>query len=156
MSSLTHDPIRAETLISRVSGPERGGVASFVGLVRNHHRGKDVTRLSYSAYEPMAEAVGAEILLEAETRWGVRVAMQHRLGELTVGDVAVAIAAAGHHRDEAFQACRYVIEELKRRVPIWKQEWYADGTVEWVNPQQGAGSGEREAGIREQEAGDPA
>jgi molybdopterin synthase catalytic subunit len=95
-----------------------------------------VLRLEYSAYAPMAEAECERIVTEAEARWDVAIALQHRIGDLAVGDTAVAIAAGSAHRDEAFLACRYVIEEVKRRVPIWKREVYADGTVEWV------GSGE--------------
>ena len=80
----------------------------------------------------MAEAECARIVEETERRWPVRVALRHRVGLLAIGDAAVAIAVAGAHRDETFAACRHVIEELKRRVPIWKRERYADGSVEWV------------------------
>ena len=117
-----------------MASADRGGIASFVGLVRDHQCGRTVTALSYSAYEPMAELMCAEIVAEAERKWPVRVAVRHRLGDLGIGEAAVAVAAGGGHRDEAFAACRYVIEELKRRVPIWKRETYADGTVEWVDP----------------------
>ena len=140
MGFLTRSPIQAEELVKLVSAPDRGGVSTFLGLVRDHHQGRAVVGLSYSAYEPMAEASCREIVAEAESRWPVRVALLHRLGDLVIGDVAVAIAVAGNHRDEAFAACRHVIEELKRRVPIWKREAYADGTEAWVDPgQQGAG-----------------
>jgi molybdopterin synthase catalytic subunit len=131
---LSPEPLELTELLEAVASPERGGVTSFVGLVRDHHDGRLVRGLAYTAYEPMAEAMCGEIVAEAESRWPVRVALKHRLGELTIGDVAVAIAVAGNHRDEAFAACRYVIEELKSRVPIWKRETYADGTVEWVDP----------------------
>src|SRR5688572_3937600 len=80
----------------------------------------------------MVEAECARIVAEAQARWQVAVALRHRIGRLEIGDAAVAVAAASPHRDEAFVACRHVIEELKRRVPIWKREVYADGTVEWV------------------------
>jgi molybdopterin synthase catalytic subunit len=80
----------------------------------------------------MAEAECARIVAEAESRWQVAVALCHRIGQLEIGDAAVVVVAASAHRDEAFVACRHVIEELKRRVPIWKQEMYADGSVEWV------------------------
>ena len=141
MSFLTRSPIQLPGLIAEVSGPDRGGVASFLGTVRDHHEGRAVRGLEYTAYEPMAEEVCREILLEAAARWPVRVTLRHRLGDLAIGDVAVAVAAAGGHRDEAFAACRYVIEELKRRVPIWKKETYLDGEVQWVN-QQAIGSGQ--------------
>ena len=89
-------------------------------------------RLDYSAYHEMAEAECARVVAEAEARWPVRVALQHRIGTLEVGEAAVVVVAAGAHRDEAFAACRHVIEELKRRVPIWKREHFADGQVDWV------------------------
>ena len=80
----------------------------------------------------MAEAECARIVAEAEAQWPVRVSLAHRIGALAIGEAAVAVAAGGAHRDEAFAACRFVIEEVKRRVPIWKKEFYADGSVEWV------------------------
>ncbi|HEX6617515.1 MAG TPA: molybdenum cofactor biosynthesis protein MoaE [Gemmatimonadales bacterium] len=131
---MTDRPIELTPLVVQVQAPDRGGVASFLGLVRDHHEGRGVLRLDYSAYGPMAEAECGRIVAEAEARWQVAVALRHRVGTLQVGDVAVAVAAAGGHRDEAFAACRYVIEEVKRRVPIWKREYYADGTVGWVDP----------------------
>lgn len=134
MAFLTHGSIQLQSLIAQVTGSARGAIATFLGLVRDHHRGRPVRALAYSAYEPMAEAVSAEIVTEAEARWPVRVALQHRLGVLQIGDAAVAVVVAADHRDEAFSACRYVIEELKRRVPIWKQETYGDGSVDWVDP----------------------
>ena len=139
-------PLDLAALVEAVAGPDRGAVVTFVGAVRNHHEGRPVTGLSYSAYEPMADAVCAAIKAEAERRWPVRVAVVHRLGELEIGDAAVAIAAAGAHRDEAFAACRHMIEEVKRRVPIWKRERFADGTEEWVDP-TGQGIANRESGI---------
>jgi molybdopterin synthase catalytic subunit len=131
---VTAEPIDLAPLIAAVQAPERGGVASFLGLVRNHHEGRAVLRLEYSAYAPMAEAECARIVAEAEGRWLVALALRHRVGSLAVGDVAVAAAAASAPRDVAFAACRYVIEEVKRRVPIWKREYYADGTEVWVDP----------------------
>jgi molybdopterin synthase catalytic subunit len=132
--ALRRTALDAAELIARVAGPDRGGIATFHGLVRNHHAGRAVVRLEYSAYDPMAVAEGERIIAEAEKRWPVRVAVQHRVGELAIGDAAVVVAAAGAHRAEAFDACRYVIEELKGRVPIWKREHYADGSVIWVDP----------------------
>jgi molybdopterin synthase catalytic subunit len=129
---LTSSPIELAALLAAVQSPERGALASFLGLVRNHQDGRRVVELDYSAYGAMAEAVSQEIALEAESRWEVTVALQHRVGRLAVGDTAVAIVAASAHREEAFLACRYVIEEVKRRVPIWKKETYADGSVVWV------------------------
>jgi molybdopterin synthase catalytic subunit len=134
MSFISAEPIELAPLVARVCSPERGGVATFLGMVRNHHEGRGVLRLEYSAYAPMAEAECARIVAEAESRWQVAVALSHRVGALAVGDTAVAVAAASAHREAAFAACRYVIEEVKRRVPVWKREYYADGTVIWVDP----------------------
>ena len=141
MGFLTTDEIILAPLVEEVAGPARGGVVSFVGTVRDHHGGRAVTGLEYSAYRAMAEGVAGELLAEATSRWPVRATLRHRLGALAVGDTAVAIVVAGDHRDEAFAACRFLIEELKRRVPIWKKETYADGTVAWVDPTaEGAGA----------------
>ncbi|HET7599830.1 MAG TPA: molybdenum cofactor biosynthesis protein MoaE [Gemmatimonadales bacterium] len=134
MAYLSERPLDLGSLVARVSAPERGAVACFLGTVRNHHQGRAVISLDYSAYVPMAEAECTRIVGEAEARWPARVALEHRLGSLRVGDAAVAVAAAASHRDAAFAACRFVIEETKRRVPIWKREHFADGTVEWVDP----------------------
>lgn len=134
MTFLTQDPIDLAPLVAAVQSPARGGVATFLGLVRDHHEGRAVRGLDYSAYGPMAEAECSRIVAEAEERWRVAVALRHRVGSLAIGDAAVAVAAASAHREEAFAACRYVIEEVKRRVPIWKREHYADGSVAWVDP----------------------
>jgi molybdopterin synthase catalytic subunit len=134
MEHLTAHPILLEPLIESVRGPSHGGVASFLGVVRDHHAGRAVVELEYEAYGPMAEAECGRIVAEAEARWPVRVAVRHRTGKLVIGDTAVAIVAAGGHRGEAFDACRYVIEELKHRVPIWKRERYSDGSEAWVDP----------------------
>ena len=135
MAILTEEPIRLDPLIDQVRAPDRGGIAIFLGLVRDHHQGKGVLGLDYSAYGPMAEAETARIITEAQSLGlGAHVVVQHRIGALTVGDIAVAVVAASAHRAEAFDACRYVIEELKKRVPVWKKEMFVDGTVEWVDP----------------------
>lgn len=131
---LTRDPIDLVSLITQVSSAEHGGVATFTGAVRNAHAGREVRALSYSAYESMAEHECAAIVRDAEARWPVRIALAHRLGDLTVGDLAVAVVVASAHREEAFAACRWVIDQVKARVPIWKRETYADGTVAWVDP----------------------
>jgi molybdopterin synthase catalytic subunit len=131
---ITDRPIELGPLLASVQSPERGGVAVFLGQVRNHHEGRGVVRLEYSAYEPMAEAECARILAEARSRWDAAVSLRHRIGALAVGDAAVAVVAASAHRESAFAACRYVIEEVKRRVPIWKREHYADGSLAWVDP----------------------
>lgn len=134
MAFLTSDRIDLTALVEAVAAPDRGAIATFLGTVRNHHAGRAVLELEYEAFGPMAEAECGHIIAEAESRWPCRVALSHRVGRLALGDVAVGIAAGSPHRDEAFAACRYVIEELKRRVPIWKRERYGDGTEAWVDP----------------------
>ena len=140
MPYLTDQPIDPAALLQSVESAERGGLACFFGVVRNHHAGRAVLRLEYSAYGAMAEAECARIVAETLARWPVAVALRHRVGRLEIGNTAVGIAVAAAHRDAAFAACRHVIEEVKRRVPIWKRELYADGTEEWVDPTR-AGSG---------------
>jgi molybdopterin synthase catalytic subunit len=125
-------PPSVDAVMEAVRGPGTGGVAVFVGLVRDHSQGKDVVKLEYEAYVAMAEKVFAELCDEIEARHpGARVAVEHRIGALAVGDVAVAIAAAAPHRGEAFRACQAMIDELKQRAPIWKKETGPDGT-HWV------------------------
>ena len=141
-------PLDLAALVESITAPDRGAVVTFVGVVRDHHDGRRVTGLSYSSYEPMADSECEAIRAEAERRWPVRVAVVHRLGDLEIGDAAVAIVAASAHRDEAFAACRHVIEEVKRRVPIWKRERFADGTEEWVDPTaQGTARSEERGGV---------
>ena len=134
MTFLTGEPIDLAPLLAGVQSPARGGLSLFLGQVRDHHGGRSVVRLDYSAYGPMAEAECARILAETEQRWDVAVALRHRIGSLAIGDTAVAVVVAAAHRADAFDACRHVIEEVKHRVPIWKREYYADGTVTWVDP----------------------
>jgi molybdopterin synthase catalytic subunit len=148
---LTEQPIDLSSLIATVHSPERGGIACFLGTVRNHHQGRDVLRLEYSAYPPMAEAECSRIVAEAESRWDVAVGLRHRVGRLEVGGVAVVVVAAAAHRDEAFVACRHTIEQLKLRVPIWKREYFADGDVEWVGSQAAGERGSDGAAELEQE-----
>jgi molybdopterin synthase catalytic subunit len=142
MPFLSDAPLDLAALIREVTSPDRGGIACFLGMVRDHHEHRAVLGLEYSAYADMVEAECARIVAETEARWPVRVALRHRVGALEIGEAAVAIAVAGAHRDEAFAGCRHAIEEVKRRVPIWKKERYADGSVEW----QGSGGGARAVG----------
>lgn len=132
MMHLTRHPIEVDDLLAEVQGPERGGTCVFVGTVRND---ADVTGIDYSAYEAMAFAEIERILGEAQAQWPeARVMLQHRLGLVPVGEASIAIAAAAPHRDEAFTACRFVIEQVKKRLPIWKKEHRVDGTTSWVDP----------------------
>ncbi len=134
MPHLTQKVISLEALVARVTHSEVGGIATFLGVVRDHHEGRSVSGLEYSAYPAMAEAECDRLVREAESRWPCRVALAHRVGPLEIGDTAVAIAVGAAHRAEAFEACRWLIEELKHRVPIWKRERYVDGTEAWVDP----------------------
>jgi len=113
-----------------VADPACGAVLLFLGTVRDHHRGRRVERLSYSAYRPMAEKTLERIVAELETD-PVRVAIVHRLGEVPVGEPSVVIAVASAHRRAAYEASREALERLKREVPIWKREHYADGEAAW-------------------------
>lgn len=110
-----------------------GGIVTFEGRVRDHHQGRTVTALHYEAYESLALAEGQRILAEARERFApVRVAAAHRHGTLAPGEAAVVVVAASAHRQEAFAACRWVIDEIKDRLPLWKREHYDDGSSEWV------------------------
>ena len=111
-----------------------GGSVTFFGSVRgSDERGRAVEGLTYEAYEPMALAEFEAIAGEARERFGARrIAIVHRIGDVGVGEIAVAVAATADHRAAAFDACRYVIDEVKRRAPIWKKERYAGGAAEWV------------------------
>jgi molybdopterin synthase catalytic subunit len=132
MTYLTRNPLAVEALLVEVQGPERGGTCVFLGTVR---RDDDVTGIEYSAYDDMANAEIKRMLAEAAERWPeARVTLQHRLGVIPVGEASIAIAAAAPHRDDAFAACRYVIEEVKKRLPVWKKEVRIDGTTNWVDP----------------------
>lgn len=118
---------------ARVEGPDAGGVVSFIGRVRDHARGHSIEHLVYEAYPEMAEREMEKIVDEAAASWpGTRVAIAHRIGRLEIGDAAVVVVAASAHRDEAFQACRFAIDTLKVRVPIWKREVATDGAY-WVD-----------------------
>jgi molybdopterin synthase catalytic subunit len=111
-----------------------GALVSFEGRVRNHHDGRQVLRLEYESYEALAIKEGSRIMVEAANRFPlVRAVCVHRLGTLELGDIAVWVGVSAHHRDAAFTACRFIIDEVKSRVPIWKKEFYADGDSGWVN-----------------------
>jgi molybdopterin synthase catalytic subunit len=131
---LTDQPIEPAELLAAVRRDGDGGLALFVGVVRDHNAGRKVTKLEYSAYNPMAEKEMDRIAAEiAGAHPEVAVAFRHRIGSLAIGDVAVAVAAAAPHREAAFAACRAGIEAIKARVPIWKKEFGPDGSA-WVEP----------------------
>ena len=129
------DPIALEPLIRLVQGPGTGALAIFLGTVRNVNEGREVRGMEYEAYGAMAEAELRRVAEEAVRLVpGAAVAVEHRVGVLAIGEVSVAIVAAHAHRAPAFEAARHVIEELKRRVPIWKREHYVEGDWEWLDP----------------------
>jgi molybdopterin synthase catalytic subunit len=129
---LTRRTLAPAALLAEVAGAGRGASVLFVGTVRDRHGGRTVTGIDYSAYEPMAEAVLARIERElAAAAPGLAVRIVHCLGALAVGEASLAIAAAAPRRDAAFAAARAALERVKREVPIWKLERYADGTAEW-------------------------
>ena len=126
-------PIDAAALIAEMNDDSCGAVSVFLGCVRNVNEGRAVMGIEYSAYRSMAEREMNAIAREAGEQFGVsRLVLEHRLGELGLGDVSVAVIIAHPHRGPSLDATRYVIEQLKQRVPIWKLELYADGAREWV------------------------
>jgi molybdopterin synthase catalytic subunit len=132
--AIVKDPIDPRALEAAVATQTCGGVATFLGVVRETaHDGREVNGLAYEAHEAMALAEFAAIAHEMSERYpDVRVGIVHRIGELGVGEIAVAVCAAAPHRAQAFDGCRYAIDQLKARAPIWKKEHYTDGTGEWV------------------------
>jgi molybdopterin synthase catalytic subunit/molybdopterin converting factor small subunit len=130
---LTRNAIDAKSVIESIKRPEDGAVAVFDGIVRNHSRGRRTLYLDYEAYEPMALKQMDSLLKEARERFQVRdVALIHRLGRLEIGETSVLIVVAAAHRAAAFDACRWLIDTLKKTVPIWKKEYFADGAV-WAD-----------------------
>lgn len=131
--ALVDHTIDVSALIAETSDASCGATSVFLGCVRDLNDGRPVTGIEYSAYRSMAERELSAIAREAEEQFGVaRLVIEHRLGALDLGDVSVAVVASHAHRAPALDATRYVIEQLKRRVPIWKLEHYTDGTREWV------------------------
>lgn len=134
MFRIVDDPLDPIALKSGLLDPHAGACVTFDGWVRNHNDGKPVRALDYEAYAELAEAEGNRILAEARERFAVQtIAGVHRVGSLQIGDLAVWVGVGAAHRGAAFDACRYVIDEVKARVPVWKKEHYADGASEWIN-----------------------
>src|SRR3954454_6054450 len=143
--SFTHEKINEGELRKQLQDPTAGGYASFEGWVRNHNEGHKVRHLEYEAFEQLAVKEGERIVAEAIKRFGIeRAACVHRVGDLAIGDMAVWVGASARHRDEAFRACRFIIDEVKHRVPIWKKEHYVNGDSGWVNCERCALPGEHE------------
>jgi molybdopterin synthase catalytic subunit len=134
-SALTREPIDVTRLISIAASNDAGALSLFVGTVRDINGGRRVLRIEYTAYEAMAETELARIVSEAAGRFDITaLAVEHRIGTLELGDASVAIISAAPHRRAAIACTGHVIDEIKKRVPIWKREHYADGTREWVDP----------------------
>jgi molybdopterin synthase catalytic subunit len=133
-TAIVDRPISAQMLLSEVANHRHGATVLFVGTVRDTNDGSPVSGLDYSSYTGMAEQELAAIVLEACERWDTSdIVVEHRIGSLALGEASVVIAVAHPHRSEAYEASRYVIEELKKRLPVWKREHYLDGRSEWVN-----------------------
>jgi molybdopterin synthase catalytic subunit len=134
MIRITGEPIDPAALREQLFDPAAGAYCGFEGWIRNENEGRAVLRLEYEAYEPLALSEGETILAEARESFGFSQAhCVHRTGLLEIGECAVWVGVSSPHRDEAFQACRYIIDQLKLRLPIWKKEHYVDGHSGWVN-----------------------
>jgi molybdopterin synthase catalytic subunit len=130
---ITSKPVAAQFVIDRVKRSTHGAVVTFVGIVRESSEGKRVLYLEYEAYQEMARKKLEEISAEIQNRWGITdIDIIHRVGRIEVGDTAIVIAVGSAHRLEAFQACQYAIDRIKEIVPIWKKEFYEDGSSSWI------------------------
>ena len=131
---ISAEPLDASALQRALADPRAGAVVTFEGWVRNRNEGQPVQSLEYEAYAPLAEKEGAKILAEARDKFALLSATGvHRVGHLALGDIAVWVGVTAEHRGAAFDACRYIIDEAKARLPIWKKEHYASGTTAWIN-----------------------
>lgn len=129
--------IDSDRLREQLENPQSGASVVFEGWVRNHHEGRQVLRLEYEVYAPLAEKEGLKIIAEAAGLFPFEKAMCiHRSGLLEIGECAVWVGVSSRHREEAFKACRYIIDQAKQRLPIWKKEYYTSGEAEWVNCQR--------------------
>lgn len=137
MFRITDKPIDLQELVRFVSDPGAGAIATFIGTTRNNNEGRNVIALDYEAYPEMAEKELARIGEDASKKWQIcRMAIVHRLGPVQIADASVVIAVSSAHREAAFAACRFAIEEIKRTVPIWKKEVFEGGEV-WIGTQSG-------------------
>ena len=131
---IENNSLRPDDWRDDMTAPDCGGYVTFEGWVRNRNEGQDVHALEYQAYEQLAVKEGNRIIAEAAEKFPITKAVcVHRVGALEIGDLAVWVAVSSGHRDEAFKACRYIIDEVKHRVPIWKKEHYTNGDSGWVN-----------------------
>ena len=137
MFRLTDKPIELQELVNYVTDAEAGAIATFIGTTRNNNEGRKVIGLDYDGYGEMAEKELARIGTEAKAKWPIcRMAIVHRLGPVQITEASVIIAVSAGHRDAAFAACRFAIEEIKKTVPIWKKEVY-EGDEVWIGTQTG-------------------
>ena len=131
--SVSTDLLDIQDAYDFVSDPTHGAVDVFIGAVRNHHEGQNVKGITYDVHETLAKKIFMEICEESQTRWdGIKIYVSHYKGQLDIGGISVIIAVGSAHRAESFEACRYIIEELKKRAAIWKQEHYEHGPSEWL------------------------
>lgn len=132
-TEISESPLDILKASAFVEDPTHGAICTFTGIVRNHHEGKAVTGITYDIHKVLAEKTMTQICEEASARWaGTRYYVTHYAGQLSVGGVSVVIAVSSAHRAESFDACRYVIEEMKTRAPVWKQEHYTTGNSAWL------------------------
>lgn len=137
MFRITHQPIDLDELVRCVSDAEAGAIVPFIGTTRNYNEGRRVIALDYEAYPEMAEKELARIGAEAKQKWPIcKMAIVHRLGPVQIGEASVIIVVSSAHRDAAFAASRFAIEEIKKTVPIWKKEVFEGGEV-WIGSQSG-------------------
>ena len=130
---LTDQAIHPMELRKQLLSLSAGAYCSYEGWVRDHNEGKAVTELHYSGYAQLAPAIALKILDEAKEQFNIEeAAIIHRIGALTTGDIAVWVGVTAHHRGDTFLACRYIIDNVKHRLPIWKKELYTDGTEVWI------------------------
>jgi len=137
MFRVTNKPLVLQELIEFVTDPEAGAITTFIGTTRNHNEGRKVIALDYEAYPGMAEKELMRLGEEAKKKWPIcRMAVVHRIGPVQITEPSVMIAVSAGHREAAFAACRFAIEEIKRTVPIWKKEVYEGGEI-WIGTQSG-------------------
>lgn len=137
MFRVTREKLNLQELVDFVTDPEAGAIVTFIGTTRNNNEGRRVVGLDYEAYPEMAEKELARLGEEAKTRWKIqRMAIVHRIGPVPISEPSVVIAVSAAHRDDAFQAGRFAIEEIKKSVPIWKKELFEGGEV-WIGTQSG-------------------
>ena len=134
MFYLSSSPLENFNLKQNFKSNQAGAFVSFEGLVRDHNDGQKVVALEYEAFEPLCQIEAERIFIEAREQFNViEVKCFHRIGKLTVGEMAVWVGVIASHRDDAFNACRYIIDQVKQRLPIWKKEYYQNGDSGWVN-----------------------